>query len=139
MPKKDQDKRTVQRIELPETSVQYKLSGNKLNSFKNYSESHKLNNISKSGVSFDLIENVSYGDPIELKIVFPDGNKVQLRGKIRWSKIGDGYAVKTVGVLFNAFGNQKKYNPIQALEYLRTLKDNASEMKSTPDQKDQLN
>ena len=117
MPKKDNDKRTLKRIELSNVSVQYKISGAKLNTFKNYSDPQKLNNISKSGLSFDLIENVTFGDPVDLKIFFSDGNKVHLKGKVRWSKIGDGYAVKTIGVLFDAFGNQKKYNPITALEY----------------------
>ncbi len=136
MPKKDDEKRNINRIELPQASVQYKISSAKLNTFKNYSVPQKLINISKSGLSFDLIEEVSYGDPVDLKVFFSDGNKMHLKGKVRWTKIGDGYAVKTVGVLFNAFGSQKKYNSIEALQYLRTLKEQAVEKMDNSDQQD---
>jgi len=139
MPKNETEKRALPRLELPSALVQYKLSSNKFIAFKNYSESQKLINISKSGISLDLIEEVSYGDPIDLKVSFDDGKRIQLKGKVRWTKIGDGYAVKTVGVLFNAFGNQKKYNPMKALEYLRTLKDHATETNPQIDQNTSLN
>lgn len=139
MPDKDDNRRTFFRFEIPEASVQYKLSGNKLNSLKNYSNPHKLINISKSGISFDIKEKATYGDPIELKVAFSDGNKIKLKGKVRWSKTDDKLTQKTVGVLFNPFGSQKKYNPIKALEYLRTIRDKAIELNSPADLSTKLN
>lgn len=123
----DSERRTSNRIKIPEASIKYKLAGAKF-SFKNYSDSSSIIDISKSGLCFKMRESVSFGDPLEVKINFPDGNKFNLKGKIRWADEED-ISTKTVGVLFEPFGNQKKYNPIKALEYLRSMKDQAIQKK----------
>jgi hypothetical protein len=131
MSKKDSERRATNRIELPKTFIQYKLAGNKF-LFKNFSNPFELINISKSGLSFTLPENVGYGDPLQVKINFPDGKRFNLKGKVRWISDNEVHAQK-VGVLFEPFGNQKKYNPISALEYLRSMKDQAIERRHNTD------
>lgn len=123
--KSDSERRASSRIEIPNTSIQYKLSGIK-HSLKNYSDPKQVLNISKSGLSLHLLENVTFGDRLHVKINFPDGNKINLKGKIRWA-VEDEINAQQVGILFDPFGSRKEYNPVEALEYLRKMKDQATQ------------
>jgi len=121
---KDSERRSFKRIEIPGTQVRYKKS-QRLKLLKNYSSIDEIINVSKSGVAFHMNEIVKYGEPVEMKIAFPDGNDLNLKGKVRWQKTTNGSSKQTIGVLFDPFGTKKEYNSMKALEYLRNLKDQA--------------
>ena len=121
---KDNDRRSFERIRIPGASVRYKITRG-FNLLKNYSGSSEILNLSKSGMAFHINQPVSFGTPLEMKISFPDGNDLFLKGKLRWRKNTNGHNNETAGVLFNPFGSKKEYNSIKALEFLRSMKDQA--------------
>lgn len=121
---KDNERRSFERIEIPGASVRYKISKG-LGLIKNYSHSEGILNLSKSGIAFNMRHSVVFGTPLEMKISFPDGNDLHLKGKIRWQKNTNGSGRETIGVMFNPFGSKKQYNSIKALEYLRAMKNQA--------------
>ena len=121
---KDSERRSFKRIQISGAQVRYKKS-NRLKLLKNYSTVDNIINVSKSGIAFHMQENAKYGEPIQMRISFPDGNDLSLKGRVRWQKPVNGTGEQTIGVLFDPFGTQKEYNPMKALEYLRDLKDQA--------------
>ncbi len=116
------DRRALRRISLPGATVQYRFNKG-LNIFKSYSSGGDLVNLSKSGVCFYTRENVEFGTPVNLKIVFPDGHNLELKGKTRWQNNLSTNGNKRVGIQFNPFGYKSQYNPVRALEFLRSIKD----------------
>lgn len=124
MTKESNERRSIYRIEIPGASLRYKLFKG-VNVLKNYSSSPDILNVSKSGIAFKAHESAGYGDPVHIKISFPDGKDVNLKGKVRWSKKINGGNFKSIGVLFDPFGSKRQYNSIKVLEYLRSLKDQA--------------
>ncbi len=121
---KENERRTLKRIAQPGIVVRYKIpKGIKV--FKKYSDAGEAINVSKSGISFKIGESVSYGTPVQLKVHFPDGQHLDLKGNIRWQKPDDSERKQVIGVQFNAFGQQSNYNPTHALDYLRSMKDQA--------------
>ena len=130
--KKSDERRSIHRIEVPGVSLKFKLSRG-VNVLKNYSTSPDILNVSKSGIAFKTSQTAGYGDAIHLKLSFPDGKNINLKGKVRWSKPTNGGATKAMGVLFDPFGLKRQYNSIKALEYLRSLKDQAISQTFSPD------
>ena len=121
------DRRTLKRIAVPGISLKYRV-GRGISRFKGSSDALNVVNLSKSGIAFELQENIAYNTPVELRMKFPDGKKLELKGRVRWNKNEDS-AATLVGVQFNPFGEHNKYNPLHALEYLRSMKDQAIELK----------
>ena len=124
MTKKSDERRSIHRIEVPGTSLRFKFAKG-VNVLKNYSNSPDIINVSKSGIAFKTDHGAGYGDAIQMKLSFPDGKNIDLKGKVRWASETNGGSAKAVGVLFDPFGLQRQYNSIKALEYLRSLKDQA--------------
>ncbi|MCB0282284.1 MAG: PilZ domain-containing protein [Calditrichae bacterium] len=122
--KKEEERRSFERVELPGVSVRYKVSKG-LSVLKNYSQAETVINLSKSGIAFYMKQPANFGTPVEMKLSFPDGNDLLLKGKIRWKKNTNGSGNETTGVMFNPFGSKREYNSIKALEYLRAIKDQA--------------
>ena len=120
----ESERRSFKRIEVSGAQIRYKKSKG-LKVLKNFSSNDTIINVSKSGVSFSMTESTKFGEAIQMQISFPDGNDLKLKGKVRWQKNSEGNGEQTIGVLFDAFGTQKAYNPMKALEYLRELKDQA--------------
>jgi len=120
--KKDSERRSFKRIEVPGAIVRCKVDkGLKL--LKNFSNQAEIINLSKSGLSFHLNDPVNYGTPVEMKVKFPDGENLSLKGRIRWQKSVNGSGQQTIGVMLNPFGPKKQYNPMKALEYFRSIKE----------------
>ena len=124
MTKESDERRSIDRIEVPGTSLRFKFSKG-VSVLKNYSSSPDIINVSKSGIAFKTNHGAGYGDAIQMKLSFPDGKNINLKGKVRWAGEINGDNSKAVGVLFDPFGLQRQYNSIKALEYLRSLKDQA--------------
>jgi hypothetical protein len=124
MSKESDERRSIHRIEIPGVSLRFKFSKG-VNVLKNYSVAPDILNVSKSGIAFKTKQRAGYGDAVQLKLSFPDGKNISLKGKVRWSKEVNGGGSKSIGVLFDPFGLKRQYNSIKALEYLRSLKNQA--------------
>ena len=124
MTKKSDERRSINRIEIPGVSLRFKFARG-VNVLKNYSNAPDILNMSKSGIAFKANQDAGYGDSIQLKLTFPDGKNINLKGKVRWAQEANGGSTKAIGVLFDPFGLKRQYNSIKALEYLRNLKDQA--------------
>lgn len=61
------------------------------------------------------------GEYIVMKVRFPDGKKLKLKGRIRWNHSNDVAEGLQIGIQFFAFGTLQSHNSIKALHYLRTL------------------
>ena len=114
------DKRVFTRIQVPGAWIQFRKLG-KIYSIPALSKQIDINNISKSGLCFETDCPMNYGDPISMKLNFPDGVSLRLKGQIRWNKEVDSTNHYYTGVQFNLFGTHRKYNSISTLEYLRSL------------------
>ncbi len=113
--------RNATRIQIPGTTVHYHNITKKMflqNIFSNKSE---LINLSKSGASFCIVEQLTFGEKLMMKFFFPDGNIYKLAGHVRWSKGMTNNLVFNIGVLFNPFGKGKGYNSPIALEYFKIV------------------
>ncbi len=131
------DRRTLKRIAVPGISLKYKV-GRGISRFRGTSSALNVVNLSKSGIAFELTEPIAYNTPVEMRVKFPDGKKLELKGRVRWNR-NDNNTSTLVGVQFNPFGEHSKYNPIHALEYLRAMKDQAIELKAEQAQKSDSN
>ena len=135
MTKESDERRSIHRIEVPGTSLRFKFFKG-VNVLKNYSSSPDIINVSKSGIAFKTQQSAGYGDSIHMKLSFPDGNNVNLKGRVRWARETNGSHSKAIGVLFAPFGLKRQYNSIKALEYLRSLKNQAISQQFNPDMKE---
>jgi len=114
------DKRVLTRIFIPGAQVQYKRKSTKI-LFGLFSRPVDITNLSKSGVCFLVEEEVLTGEDIHMKICFPDGQSLHLKGQIRWKDKDDSTNNIKLGIQFHPFGSGGQYNPLKALEYLRSL------------------
>ena len=114
------DKRVLNRAEIPGAKVQFRKM-KYLNVFPLFSRVMQVNNLSKSGISFTSEEALSYGDSIIMKISFPGGKNLKLKGKIRWYKETDSINSFNIGVQLLPFGLQSKYNHPKSLVFLRSM------------------
>lgn len=114
------DRRVFTRIEIPNAKIRYRKIGlrNLLNSL---SRPVHIKNLSKSGICFPIDDKLQFGDPVVMRIQFPDGKNLRLKGEIRWQNNEHSDTSFHVGVQFSPFGTQTDYNPIEALEYLRSM------------------
>ena len=123
---KNEERRTLQRIDMPGVVVRYKIPKG-IRALKYYANAGEALNVSKSGIAFHIDESVSFGTPVQIKVSFPDGQHLDLKGNIRWQQPGNSDSKQMTGVQFYAFGRKGHYNPPQALEYLRSMKGQAIE------------
>ena len=72
MTKKSDERRSINRIEIPGVSLRFKFARG-VNVLKNYSNAPDILNMSKSGIAFKANQDAGYGDSIQLKLTFPDG------------------------------------------------------------------
>ena len=66
-------------------------------------------------------KKLDFGNKIQMKITFPDGKNINLKGRIRWNTSVNSSNGYEVGIQFFPFGTSNNYNPISALDYLRSL------------------
>lgn len=121
---KTNERRTLKRIDKPGVMVRYKIPKG-INVFRSFASAGDALNVSKSGISFRIDETVAYGTPVQIQASFSDGKQLDLKGHIRWQKSDDGTQKQVIGVQFIAFGQQSNYNSHNALDYLRSMKDQA--------------
>jgi hypothetical protein len=126
------DRRVFTRIQIPGAKIKYKKNG--LSSLlSSLSKPVEIMNLSKSGICFPIDETLKYGDPVIMKIQFPDGRNLNLKGQVRWHNLQHSSSSYHAGIQFSPFGSQSNYNPIEALEYLRSM-DGLSIMKQEKEQ-----
>ncbi len=114
------ERRAINRVSIPGTQIQYrKKNGHYL--FKVLSKPVQVSNLSKSGIGFKTGQHFKFGDVVDMRIVFPDGTSLHLKGHIRWNSVDESTDKNNVGIQFFPFGKRSNYNPISALEYLREI------------------
>lgn len=114
------DKRALTRTSVPGTQIQLRRLG-KRNLFNPLSGPFLVCNLSKSGLCFQSDVTIDSGEAILMKLTFPDGNSLRLKGKVRWYKEKDHQTDYNHGVQFFPFGHNSKYNHPNALNYLRQI------------------
>ena len=125
------DRRLFTRIEIPGTTIKYKRIGSKM-FFSNLSKPSDMHNLSKSGLAFDVDQALGYGEKIHVKVRFPDGKNLNLKGQIRWNNPINGGGVYKVGIQFFPFGKSRNYNSLNTLDYLRSI-DGLNVLNMNPD------
>jgi len=88
--------------------------------FKQFSDPFDLNDLTKSGMSFQTNKNVSSGDRVFLKIDIPGHQKIQIIGHVVWVSDQD-TNYQNVGVQFLPFGTMRGYNTFGVREKLDSL------------------
>jgi hypothetical protein len=114
------DRRTLIRFYKPGAVVRYKHK-KKTGIFASYSEEEKVFDLSKSGVAFPMEHPLKFGQSVILKVSFPDGKTLRLKGHVRWQNREQRGNNFITGIQFSAFGRNEDYNSPKALEYLRSL------------------
>ncbi len=114
------DKRVLTRAVIPGARVRYKKIGTK-GFFNLFSRPLDIHNLSKSGLSFQLDKKLPTGALVYMKLFFPDGHHLHLRGQVRWHRRIETAQDFSVGVQFFPFGTRGEYNPPKALDYLRAI------------------
>lgn len=125
------DRRRLNRAVIPGTQVQYRRMNHK-SFFASLSRPTEAINISKSGICISASTGLDRGELVLLKIHFPDGEKLKLKGHIRWQKPDQGDPAYHIGIQFYPFGTTSTYNSLKALEYLRTLAGQSMEKTGPP-------
>ena len=114
------DRRFFTRIQIPGTTIRYKKLGVS-HLTQVLSKPVNLSNLSKSGICFSIGQELMSGEYITMKIRFPDGKKLKLKGRIRWNHTTRTAEGLQIGIQFFPFGTLQSHNSIKALEYLRNL------------------
>ena len=114
------EKRGPIRSEIPGTFVQFRKL-KKMKFFSALSKPVEVSNLSKSGICFSSDHPLGSGEPIAMKVIFPDGRKVNLKGHIRWNKELNTNNSYITGVQFYPFGTTGSYNSLKALDVLRSI------------------
>ena len=115
------ERRSMERISIPEAQVYYK-SNQAMNYFTLPSGPMPLVNISKSGACFEFSDQIPSGSAVQLKIVMQGGKKIIAKGKVVWVRNNLG-STSCAGIQFLPFGKSRKYNSLQTLSRLRKLTD----------------
>lgn len=114
------DRRLLTRIQIPGARVQVKKTGS-TTLFSGLSKAQDIVNLSKSGLCFQTSKKFDRGENLNMKLSFPDGRNINLKGQIRWQNIQHSNSDYAVGIQFSPFGTASNYNSIAALDYLRSL------------------
>ena len=114
------DRRFFTRIQIPGTTIRYKKLGVS-HLTQVLSKPVSLANLSKSGISFSVESQFLSGEYVIMKIRFPDGKKLRMKGRIRWNHTTKTAEGLQIGIQFFPFGTLQSHNSIKALEYLRNL------------------
>lgn len=120
------EKRVFTRLEIPGTQLKYRLIKTK-HIFSSLSRPLVVNNVSKSGLSFLNSELLPSGQLLYMKISFPDGIRLKLKGQVRWAEQESDGSVCMIGVQFHPYGSSAKYNSPKALNYLRQISEDPSQ------------
>lgn len=114
------DRRLLIRVQIPGAQVRVKKAGSNI-LFSGLSKPLAILNLSKSGLCFQTAKKLDNGDNIQMKLFFPDGININLKGHIRWNSDRSNSDPRAVGIQFSPFGTSSNYNSIAALDYLRSL------------------
>ena len=108
----------IERTHLPGTLLKYRQLNN-VGFFPLLSKPVEVCDFSKSGICFYGDGSIQDGDHVLMKVIFPDGKKLRLKGEIRWAKENTSLNHFRYGVQFFPFGYGGKYNRPEALNILR--------------------
>ena len=108
----------IERTRLPGTLLKYKKMSS-IGLLSLMSKPVEVCDFSKSGICFSGEGAMQSGEHIVMKVIFPDGKRLKLKGEIRWSKENDSPNHYRYGVQFFPFGHGGKYNRPEALIVLR--------------------
>lgn len=113
------ERRALNRFSVPGSMVLYK-KDERMKIFQRFSNLSELKNMSKSGVCMKVKNGIKKGERLQLQLVFPDEDKVEIKGHVRW-KLPENDGYNNVGIQFAPFGNGKNLNSVSSLEKLREL------------------
>ena len=114
------DRRGFTRIKIQGAKIQYRRESVR-GLWGVLSKPAEVQDISKSGLAFITNELLEHGDKIVMKINFPDGKHLKLKGQIRWNQQHSSSDSFYLGVQFAPFGYRHDYNSMSAWEYLRSM------------------
>ena len=121
------ERRSLKRIQYPGAKVRIRKQMG-LGVFNLLSPPRDIIDISKGGASFNVGVQVTKGEPVQIRITFPDGKSFDLKGQIRWVNEEKNSTDIRIGLQFKTFGNSRKYNPLKALEYFRSMEGQQTEL-----------
>jgi hypothetical protein len=114
------ERRKCRRFEVPGAQVKYKKIG--LFAFlKTFSKEHPMLNLSKGGLAFLSQVKFSFGEKLLIQLLVPNESPLVLLARVRWQGKPSINNSMITGAEFLPFGNNKYWNPIEALEVLRRL------------------
>jgi len=116
---KEQDRRSLDRFEIPGTTVTCKKTEG-FNIFNRYSNDSTMENLSKSGICLKLKNGIKVGDKLKLQVSFPDEYILDITGHVRWKSPKHG-EFNQIGIQFEPFGRGKKFNSLSSLDKLREI------------------
>jgi len=120
------ERRIFTRVQIPGATIQYKKTG-AVTFFNGLSSPKDMYDLSLCGISFNPDEYLKYGEKLLVKINFPDGKCLYLKGQIQWNNEVNSSLSDSVGIRFKPFGHSREYNPLSTLNYLRKLTDLCNE------------
>jgi len=79
-------------------------------------------NVSKGGVCFQTNADLGVNQAVSVLLSVPgEYSDIELRGRVRWSKVSHGAYPHEAGVQFSPFGSARGDNPMESLNRLRAL------------------
>ncbi|MFC2088953.1 PilZ domain-containing protein, partial [Calditrichota bacterium] len=97
-----QERRALNRFNVPGSMVLYKKDeGMKI--FQRYSVMSEIKDLSKSGVGLQIKNGIKKGERLQLQIVLPGEEKIDVKGRVRW-KIPEDNKYNNIGIQFEPFG-----------------------------------
>ena len=115
------EKRRCRRFQVPNAHTKYRKTG-LLVLVRGMSKAYPVINVSKGGLAFLCDEAIKEGTAVEVQLIAPGEEPLDLLGKTRWKGSPPGREDYMVGVRFLPFGS-KDGNSSEALEVIRRLED----------------
>ncbi len=115
----ERDRRYSKRVQFDDARV-YCQENSSFKLFNQFSEPFALNDLTKSGISFNTNKKISRGDEVYLKIDIPGQQKIRVKGRVVWVS-NEETKHHAIGVQFLPFGTMKQYNSFSAREKLQRL------------------
>jgi Tfp pilus assembly protein PilZ len=117
------NKRQCHRFNIPGTTLYYK-KNTLLQAKGEYPDEYfPVLDISRGGARFLTNERIKVGLPVRIKLAIPDTEQQpEINAIVRWVSRNreESYRYQT-GVSFNPYGNGKKANPAEVLDFIKTL------------------
>jgi hypothetical protein len=114
------ERRHLERFSIPGAKTLYKVD-KRINLFNRYLGPTNLKDITKNGVCIEILEEIKPGSLLNLKILVPGEEKLDLRGQLVWSEKIEAHRPVKAGIQFLPYGKGKPYNSFKTRETLERL------------------